>query len=604
MKIRRMPALLLCLCLMLSLFGTAAAAFSDLEGHWAEQYMTDLVNRGYLKGYNDGLMRPNDQITGAQALTLLARFYALDEEGMARLYDDYGAAAEKYLPEKLNWAWEGAAVCLAANIVTEAELSGMKLEDPIEKEYLAELLIRAMQLKSRADALTDVELTFDDTADITLARRPYVRLLMDIGVIEGTDTNEFKPHSNVTRAVVAKMISVALDYMEKTGVMPTLPEYMNVYLFEGVVSEYSGKLMYITSLDGETREYTVESDTRLVVTGGEAVSSYIGRYVTAVVDRDTQALVRLEVDASGALWTQGTFYSGVNAAATRTVSVTEVGKSENTILKVASDVKATLSGSSIDYTKITKGSFVSVRHDGTTADQITAVSGTATRSGTITEIDYGLVITLHIKAEDGAPVCVRIDAAKLPKIVRGTTTISIDRLRVGDKVSVYFARNVAESIEVEGQQASLKGQLTAIASTMDGTTLTVVNGEKTYTYLLESNVGVWQGTKELSVSDLKAGQQVSIVVYADRITEVYIEESSIVSTSVTGTVLSVDTTSRQILILSDGKLIYVQTKIATPILSTGKGQTMVLANVEPNVMITAYGSYEGTIFNATSVILP
>ena len=605
MKMKRMPALLLALCLLLSLFGAASAAtFSDLEGHWAESYMTDLAERGYLQGYNDGLMRPDSQITGAQALTLLARFYALDDAGMERLYADYGETVEAILPASLNWVYEGAAVCLAAGIVTEAELRAMELQEPIEKEILAELLVRAMQLQGQADAMTDVELTFDDAEDITASRRAYVRLLVDIGVIEGTDTNEFRPHSNVTRAVAAKMISVALEYMETTGEMPILPLYMHAYLFEGVVSAYSDKQMLITSLDGETREYTVEDDTQLVLSGGEAVSSYIGRYVTAVADTDTHALLRLDVDASGALWTQGTFYTGVHTATTRTVSVTEPGASENTILKVSSAVQATLNGDSIDYTRITRGCFVSVRHDGETADRIVAVSGSATRGGTITAIDYGTVITLHVQAEDGAPLCIRLDAANLPKITRGTATISIDRLRVGDSVTVYFARNVAESIEVVGQQANLSGELTAIATTIDGTSLTIVSGERSYTYLLENNVGIWRGTTACALSDLQVGQQVSLVVYADRITEIYIEESASSSASVTGTVLSVDTTARQILILAEGRPVYVQTKIATPILSTGTGQTIVLGNLPLGATITAYGSYEGTVFQATSIILP
>ena len=66
----------LALMLVLAMFGSgmvSAASFSDLEGHWAKDYMLELNEMGYLKGYDDDTMRPESSITGATALTLLSR---------------------------------------------------------------------------------------------------------------------------------------------------------------------------------------------------------------------------------------------------------------------------------------------------------------------------------------------------------------------------------------------------------------------------------------------------------------------------------------------------------------------------------------------------
>ena len=75
----------LALVLALALVGSGmvfAASFSDLEGHWAEEYMLELNELGYLKGYDDNTMRPESSITGATALTLMSRLFDVEEAAL------------------------------------------------------------------------------------------------------------------------------------------------------------------------------------------------------------------------------------------------------------------------------------------------------------------------------------------------------------------------------------------------------------------------------------------------------------------------------------------------------------------------------------------
>ena len=46
--------------------------FSDIAGHWAEREIIIAANNGWVEGYN-GLFRPNDYITRAEAMTLVNR---------------------------------------------------------------------------------------------------------------------------------------------------------------------------------------------------------------------------------------------------------------------------------------------------------------------------------------------------------------------------------------------------------------------------------------------------------------------------------------------------------------------------------------------------
>ena len=45
--------------------------FSDISGHWAEEYINRAANRGWIKGYEDGTFAPDQFITRAEAFTLI-----------------------------------------------------------------------------------------------------------------------------------------------------------------------------------------------------------------------------------------------------------------------------------------------------------------------------------------------------------------------------------------------------------------------------------------------------------------------------------------------------------------------------------------------------
>ena len=45
----------------------------DIIGHWAEKDIMQLINKGIIKGYADGTIRPDASITRAEVFTLLAR---------------------------------------------------------------------------------------------------------------------------------------------------------------------------------------------------------------------------------------------------------------------------------------------------------------------------------------------------------------------------------------------------------------------------------------------------------------------------------------------------------------------------------------------------
>lgn len=59
-------------------------SFSDISGHWAEDYIVDAVAKGWIAGYEDGTFRPEQNITRAEAMTIINRMLNrfVNEEGI------------------------------------------------------------------------------------------------------------------------------------------------------------------------------------------------------------------------------------------------------------------------------------------------------------------------------------------------------------------------------------------------------------------------------------------------------------------------------------------------------------------------------------------
>lgn len=53
--------------------GGTTQTFSDISGHWAEEYIRRVAGLGWIKGLEDGTFRPDTYITHAQAMTMINR---------------------------------------------------------------------------------------------------------------------------------------------------------------------------------------------------------------------------------------------------------------------------------------------------------------------------------------------------------------------------------------------------------------------------------------------------------------------------------------------------------------------------------------------------
>ena len=247
MKLKRFGAMVLSLALALSLTTAPAHAltFSDVdEDFWGYEYITQMSNRGLAKGYEDGTFKPNGRMTAAETLLFCARATGVDAAVQAKIAEDRKEEVAEILPESNNmnvWAVAEMALAVEAGVLTLSELEELSQVDPKtknaangERTYLEETmsrenicmyLVRAMQLEPLARGLGSYALSYADKEDIAPAFQPYVFVLTNYGIVKGKDGGLFDPKGAVTRAEMTTMLSRALEFMDKAGIVTELSEY-------------------------------------------------------------------------------------------------------------------------------------------------------------------------------------------------------------------------------------------------------------------------------------------------------------------------------------------------------------------------------------------
>ena len=604
---RKLLSVLLAMFLLAAVFSVPVVAFSDLTGHWAASYMEDLAEKNYLTGYSDGTMRPENQITGAEALTILSRFYTPDEAAVQRMEEDFGDTVLDALPANLSWASREVVICLAAGILREDELAVLDLSVPIEKELLSVFLVRAMQQERVATAYgTGVSLGFLDEQDITSAYRGYIYTLFRAGIVEG-DNNYFYPHASVTRAVCATMVSRSLDYMERNGIVPEISGYRNTTTQQGVIVAAGGETISIRGLDSLIRYYEIPASAKTTVNGATRLLSslYVGDYATVTLDTAGN-VTAISVDSrSSVTWVQGSITRTSTSGSLRQIYLLNADAGTYATYTVSSGTALQQGGQAVGFSDLKTGNFATLKLTGSSLSAVYSQPADQKLIGTISALEFGSTITLLIDDGSETLYCFYLDIANLPTILKGTAAISIDNLKAGDRITVNITSGAISSITADtGAATTVTGTLNSIVSSVDKISWVVLTDTGSITCDVSPNATVRRGDTTVSLSEVRAGDRVTLTLYDDEATDITLLESASLATKIIGQVLSADVRNRQIILLSGNRLIYVSVSDAAPILNARTGSILTLSTLNINSQAVVYGTYTASNhFNATAVIL-
>lgn len=173
-----------------------ARAYTDDAGHWAAPVIEKAGAYGLMQGYPDGRFGVGDDISRGEFVTVLCRMFGWEPVSPEEpTFPD--CPAKKWFTPYVEAA--------AANGVLDLDLP-FRPVDPISREEMAVMLVRALGLGSLAQSLTNPSLPFVDVTE----NLGYVALAYAIGMtsgVRGADgTLYFLPQDSAPREQAAAMV--------------------------------------------------------------------------------------------------------------------------------------------------------------------------------------------------------------------------------------------------------------------------------------------------------------------------------------------------------------------------------------------------------------
>lgn len=223
---KRNAGLLLTVILVMAMnvFGIHADVnYSDVsENFWAMPYIQKMADLKIITGYANGKYGPDDNVN--KYVAVLVTYRTLDSQGLIAenekvvLKNRYQAAIGKYnVP---NWPnlHEAVGFFIENDIIKPEELENFQKNGKqvdISRQDMSLYLGKALNIYFK-DNINDIIIPkFKDHGDIEFTALKYVNILNNHNIISGNEQGYFLPKSNLTRAQLAKMLSVGVDELQK-----------------------------------------------------------------------------------------------------------------------------------------------------------------------------------------------------------------------------------------------------------------------------------------------------------------------------------------------------------------------------------------------------
>lgn len=201
---------------------SATASYPDVkENAWYYKEVTEMSNRGYIKGYKDGTFKPYGTITYAEFITIVTRCVGLNNDG------------DSSWPYVNHWAEDAVSMAYAAKWFDwdECPPEVAQYNRPIPRQIATKIIMRAFAEKElptyqSGDYYSVYSKTIADFSSINGRYYTEIYAAYDNGIVVGDNNGNFNPNSGLNRAEASKIIYRALQKFPDVAVDP-IPEDPN-----------------------------------------------------------------------------------------------------------------------------------------------------------------------------------------------------------------------------------------------------------------------------------------------------------------------------------------------------------------------------------------
>ncbi|WP_069650540.1 S-layer homology domain-containing protein [Caloranaerobacter ferrireducens] len=535
----KMLSTLSVLIIALLLFSNAvsyAQTFTDVkDDYWAADYIKKVKSLGIITGYPDATFRPASEVTKVQALVMISRLYKLDNNIITDIKNKYQGLLDELKVEL--WAQDGIAVALSSGIISEEVLKeyykSEKAKMPATKEEICIFLTRAMGLEKEAKSKTIIILPFKDAELIPAQVAPYVDMMIQKGIIneKGDSQGRFNPKSSMNRAMMAKVLSIAYDYIKENKVAQQI--FSDIGIEDKDTITISGTIVsilkdaneaYITieDMDGQKNIYFVDANTDITLDDSIIkFTDLVEGLMVEVKVTEKQRIVSMKAKSIEEKYSGKVKSLILTTPAILTIEYEENGNYKVKSFYLDSNAKIILDDEETFVYKINEGDLVQLKIKNNKITEIIAESKGKHIKGIIKEIKYNPEPNLTVEDENGNLYEFPID--NKVKIERNSKNAVITDLRNGDKVEIDVEYNVIIEIKAEALKDEDEGIIKAILiSSKPKLTILNKDGEEV-SYYISKNVDIKIDGKKDSIYGLRLGYFAEIDIESNEIVSMKIE---------------------------------------------------------------------------------
>ncbi|CDX01425.1 S-layer domain-containing protein [Desulfitobacterium hafniense] len=202
-KMKRPLGIILVVCLVVSLLAGSVYAvsryFEDAKGHWAEEAIQILTDKGVISGYPDGLVHPDAIITRGEFAALVARTMELPEPSESEVTIHFTDIAG-------HWSEQYVEALIIAGVIQKGDFGTKYLPDePITRMEMIRMLVRAIG-KGDHDESCPCFTGFSDDGGLRDEDKACVCTGKKYGIVDGYPDGTVKPDGKATRAEAFEML--------------------------------------------------------------------------------------------------------------------------------------------------------------------------------------------------------------------------------------------------------------------------------------------------------------------------------------------------------------------------------------------------------------
>ncbi len=270
----------------------ANTLFSDIEGHWAEKIIYEMVNKGITEGYSDGSYKPNHPITRAEYTTLIVRAFHLNLKN-GKIFKD----------TETHWAKEAIATAQYFGIVKGYSNSIFQPDALISREQMAAMIMNTIKVEAQQE-----EIAFIDRMDISDWAKDAVVKATNAELIGGYSDGTFKPKEKASRAeaiaILSKAIKMQFTQYYQKGIYGPENETQTIegdviisadgVILQNIVIE--GNLIIAEEVgDGDVtlKDVTVKGTTFIRGGGEDSIHVDDGQYNNIIIEQTASENIRI-----------------------------------------------------------------------------------------------------------------------------------------------------------------------------------------------------------------------------------------------------------------------------------------------------------------------